>query len=156
MLNNNDNNPKRNQQPDTPISMNNSKEIKRRNQQEEMHGTPNVGLVSYSKPSYSKPSGYTKSKRIAQDDGMHRDVKHKKKLNVTRKQNHLALLIYLNRQKNYQDVVNRLIKTFNLLMIKISKNVVYRLEKINHINHVHIQMSRHLNEIHKQNMFMID
>ena len=39
MLNNNDNNPKRNQQPDTPISMNNSKEIKRRNQQEEMHGT---------------------------------------------------------------------------------------------------------------------
>ncbi|HCZ0474487.1 TPA: hypothetical protein O2I47_000921 [Staphylococcus aureus] len=80
MLNNNDNNPKGNQQPDTPISMNNSKEIKRRNQQEEMHGTPNVGLVSYSKPSYSKPSGYTKSKRIAQDDGMHRDVKHKKEI----------------------------------------------------------------------------
>ncbi|UMT78662.1 hypothetical protein ML436_02735 [Staphylococcus roterodami] len=80
MLNNNDNNPKRNQQPDTPISMNNPKEIKRRNQQEEMHGAPNVGVVSYSKPSYSKPSGYTKSKRIAQDDGMYRDVKHKKEI----------------------------------------------------------------------------
>ncbi|HDA2277999.1 TPA: hypothetical protein O4511_002817, partial [Staphylococcus aureus] len=58
----------------------NSKEIKRRNQQEEMHGAPNVGLVSYSKPSYSKPSGYTKSKRVAQDDSMHRDVKHKKEI----------------------------------------------------------------------------
>ncbi|HCW8703600.1 TPA: glycosyltransferase family 2 protein [Staphylococcus aureus] len=75
-----DNPNNRNQQPDTPISMNHSKEIKRRNQQEEMHGAPNVGLVSYSKPSYSKPSGYTKPKRIAQDDSMHRDVKHKKEI----------------------------------------------------------------------------
>ncbi|HDF0610409.1 TPA: hypothetical protein PEC17_002598 [Staphylococcus aureus] len=75
-----DNPNNRNQQPDTPISMNHSKEIKRRNQQEEMHGAPNVGLVSYSKPSYSKPSGYTKSKKIAQDDSMHRDVKQKKEI----------------------------------------------------------------------------
>ena len=121
-----------------------------------MHGAPNVGVASYVSRSGVDPKGYTKSKQIAQDDGMHRDIKHKKILNVIHKQNHLTLLIYLNRQKNYQDIVNRLIKIFNLLMIKILKNAVYRLEKINHINHVHMKMSRHLNEIHKQNMFMID
>lgn len=77
MTNDNNDKPKRNQQPDSPILMNNPDQIKRRNQQEEMHGAPIVGMV---KPSYSKPSGFTKSKRIAQDDGMHRDVKHKKNI----------------------------------------------------------------------------
>ncbi|HHU6749140.1 TPA: CD3337/EF1877 family mobilome membrane protein, partial [Staphylococcus aureus] len=38
---------------------------------------PIVGMV---KPSYSKPSGFTKSKKIAQDDSMHRDVKHKRNI----------------------------------------------------------------------------
>ena len=47
MINDNPNKPNRNQQSDPIVSMNHSKEIKRRNQQEEMHGAPNVGVASY-------------------------------------------------------------------------------------------------------------
>ena len=78
MINDNPNKPNRNQQSDPIVSMNHSKEIKRRNQQEEMHGAPNVGVASYVSRSGVDPKGYTKSKQIAQDDGMHRDIKHKK------------------------------------------------------------------------------
>ncbi|MCT2557163.1 hypothetical protein N2034_13455, partial [Staphylococcus aureus] len=80
MINDNPNKPNRNQQSDPIVSMNHSKEIKRRNQQEEMNGAPNVGVASYVSRSGVNPKGYTKSKQIAQDDGMHRDVKHKKEI----------------------------------------------------------------------------
>ncbi|HDP5859499.1 TPA: hypothetical protein P6V18_001225 [Staphylococcus aureus] len=74
---NNDDKPKRNLQYDAPTSMNNPKNMKRRNQQEEAPISSNVGVASYSSMPESQNTNDTKTKHVQQDDGLHRDVKHK-------------------------------------------------------------------------------